>query len=872
MAKDLPLPIGRYLAEKLIGEGAMGAVYQGQDLALDRPVAIKLLASQNAENQLRFVQEARLVAALNHRNIGAVYDVGATEEGEPYVVQELLVGQDLERIIARYSNGLDFAVAVGVLKQLADALQFAHLAGIVHRDVKPSNVLVLHDGTVKLIDFGIARALGARSDLTLTGSALGTPAYMSPEAIRGDPASTKTDIFSFGVLAFECVTGRKPYTGRTLFELAAAIVNGVAPAWNESRVNISAPVTSMIDACLSVDPNDRPQSMKDISTLLGKYTVAIPSDVFNPTATSFALPSPVADSSSAPAEAAHSGDASFGGTARASPDNAVPAAPPAASGSPPPPPPPRPPPKTPWRDQTASSGTPPIDPRRDLSGKTVGGYVLHERIARGHSGIIYKAWDPVRGELIGVKVVRTVDADARERLVRGSRIWLNLKHPNIVPVLDVQLDREDGVSLILYEAIDGINLEEFISHRQLNLSQIVCIMLQVCNALAVIHAEGIVHREIKPRNILVCGSDLRVVLLDSGIARHANPEVDTFTRTGIFVGDLTYAAPEQVLGRVDQRTDVYAVAAVLYELVTRTKMPFPVPVDWCPDAQALAAFPQRLTKVLTRGLARDPKARIASVEELHDQLRAFAPGRIGPARQDCSVVALHGIRTQAAWQRAFSEVAARSGLRPLVDRWNFGYFSVFRFLSPWSRIAKVRWFRETYQREFRDALVEGRAKLPSIVAHSFGTYILGNALLRYPYLRFDKVLLCGSILPMSFPWDRILERGQVQAVRNEFGTEDVWTQVVAWFVPGTGRSGIKGFTAQHPRLEQERFDFQHSEYFERGHMEDRWLPHLTSQIAEHSVQEFAIPRPAGEHLPWGLVALFLVSLVGLGILLAVLMK
>ena len=195
----------------------------------------------------------------------------------------------------------------------------------------------------------------------------------------------------------------------------------------------------------------------------------------------------------------------------------------------------------------------------------------------------------------------------------------------------------------------------------------------------------------------------------------------------------------------------------------------------------MAALPQRLQQALQRGLAADPAARFASINELHDQLRPLlADSGLGAHRQphvratnalfaspgmptnQRSVVALHGISTHAAWQRMFSEVAHRHGVSAHVDRWNFGHFSVLRFLMPGARMAKVRWFRETYQQEFRESTQIGA--LPSIVAHSFGTYILGNALLRHPNLRFDKVLLCGSILPQNFPWPQILNTANTSSV------------------------------------------------------------------------------------------------------------
>ena len=207
-----------------------------------------------------------------------------------------------------------------------------------------------------------------------------------------------------------------------------------------------------------------------------------------------------------------------------------------------------------------------------------------------------------------------------------------------------------------------------------------------------------------------------------------------------------------------------------------------------------------------------------------------APSRARDERRKV-VFMLHGIRTYAAWQRAFVELASTYGWNCRTSRWNFGYFSTLKFVTPWQRRAKVEWFRETYRDELADQEVElSDEDRPCIVAHSFGTYILGNALLSYDYLRFDKVILCGSILPPEFPWSTILDRGQVRAVRNEFGTRDVWTSLAKVVVPGTGPSGSAGFADSHDLLRQELFTFSHSEYFEKAHMREKWMRFLESEV------------------------------------------
>jgi regulation of enolase protein 1 (concanavalin A-like superfamily) len=161
-------------------------------------------------------------------------------------------------------------------------------------------------------------------------------------------------------------------------------------------------------------------------------------------------------------------------------------------------------------------------------------------------------------------------------------------------------------------------------------------------------------------------------------------------------------------------------------------------------------------------------------------------------------------------------------------------------------------------------------QLPSIVAHSFGTYILGYALLKYPFIRFSKVLLCGSLLPRDFPWRGLIDRGQVQAVRNEYGVQDIWARVVRWFVAGSGPSGVLGFIdgetddskRENERFEQAEFLYPHSEYFSEGHMEAFWLPFLERSLPEIPTSARPVARPK-RSVPWMFWTLLLLLVVGL---------
>jgi len=224
---------------------------------------------------------------------------------------------------------------------------------------------------------------------------------------------------------------------------------------------------------------------------------------------------------------------------------------------------------------------------------------------------------------------------------------------------------------------------------------------------------------------------------------------------------------------------------------------------------------------------------------------------------------LHGIRTLAVWQKGLSDLASSQGWVCRLDRWSYGRFSLLAFLTPWTREAKITWLRWQYDAEIHDRRLDiEQGQSPSVVAHSFGTYILGYALLRFDFIRFNKVILCGSILPREFPWDKLIERGQVQAVRNEYGVHDPWVKRVSCFVRGTGPSGASGFSCNHDRLEQEEFEYDHGDYFGIDHMEDRWIPFLNKPMAEipRALDGPRIPRPHTS-APWCLYGLVLAVLL-----------
>ena len=208
---------GRYVLEQQIGKGGYGEVWHATDTVLSRPVAVKLLHSRYAQRNdalARFRTEARHAGALSHENIAQVYDYVEPPDGQPpYLVMELVDGPSLEAVLA--DGPLDNSRTMDIVAQAAAGLQAAHAAGMVHRDVKPANLLLAPGGTVKITDFGIAHTVGS-VQVTATGELIGTPGYLAPERVTGEPATPASDLYSLGMVAYECLAGAPPFTGTAL--------------------------------------------------------------------------------------------------------------------------------------------------------------------------------------------------------------------------------------------------------------------------------------------------------------------------------------------------------------------------------------------------------------------------------------------------------------------------------------------------------------------------------------------------------------------------------------------------------------------------------------------------------------------------------
>jgi len=271
--------IGPYEIVALLGAGGMGEVYRARDPRLGRDVAIKVLPAslaEDADRRERFEREARAASALNHPHICALYDIGRHQDTD-YLVMELLDGESLEQRLTKGPLPLDQALRIAI--DLADALSKAHRQGIVHRDLKPGNVMLTRQGA-KLLDFGLARvdappAPGSGSflptqqrALTQAGTVLGTFQYMAPEQLEGGDADARTDIFAFGALVYEMITGRKAFEGKSQASLISAIMAGTPPPISSLNATTPPALDRVIRTCLAKDPDERWQTAQDLASEL----------------------------------------------------------------------------------------------------------------------------------------------------------------------------------------------------------------------------------------------------------------------------------------------------------------------------------------------------------------------------------------------------------------------------------------------------------------------------------------------------------------------------------------------------------------------------------------------------------------------------
>jgi serine/threonine protein kinase len=279
--------ISNYRILKKLGEGGMGVVYLAEDMRLGRRVAIKLLTTAHNQNfRARFLREARAISSLSHPNVATLYDYGESEDGQPFIVMELVEGETLTELLL--ASALTIVRAVEIIERVADALGAAHEQGIIHRDIKPSNVVVNERGVVKVLDFGLAKRLnegqsgetedgGEASSFTETRSdvVVGTPLYLSPEQATSAPVDARSDLFALGALLYECIAGRPAFDGANVFEIGVQVINRDPPPPSSINPRVPAELDRITMKALRKKPGERYQSAEEMRTELQAWRTSL---------------------------------------------------------------------------------------------------------------------------------------------------------------------------------------------------------------------------------------------------------------------------------------------------------------------------------------------------------------------------------------------------------------------------------------------------------------------------------------------------------------------------------------------------------------------------------------------------------------------
>ena len=611
------LVAGRYRVSALLGLGGMSAVYRAADLE-GKPFALKILYPElmDGEAAQRFERESKLVLGLSHPHVVATLAAGRDEALGHYLVMPLLAGRDLDGVLEEY-GALAPDSAVRVALQAARGLSAAHRIGVVHRDVKPGNLILDHDGSeviVRVCDFGIAKRLGGYSgeeSLTATGSQLGTPDYAAPEQLRNaKEADERADIWGLGATLYQMLCGVAPFSHiGSVADLIVAICTDDVPHIQDRAPWVEAGLARAVHRALNRDPNLRPATIEDFADRLRRFSGG--DELLDD-----ARITPVSSELRQRVE----------GRADLALSIAVP-----------PPP-----------------GSTDADPLGLVGKRLSGTYQVRRLLGKGGMGSVYEV-EADTGQLLAAKVVSAGMANASptalERFAREARTASDISSPNVARTIDTGSDEQLGLPYIIMELLHGTDLSTVMKKEgALDPQVAVRLVLQGASGVAAAHARGVVHRDIKPANLFLqiddVSQNVTVKVCDFGVAKRtrvseANSMVShlSLTRTGGMLGSPMYMSPEQAKNAkaVDERTDVWSLSVVLWEALSGQRLwggqtslgelIVAICTEPIPQLDAVAPWvPRDLARVVHRGLERDPTLRLGSVRAFIESLSVFSGG------------------------------------------------------------------------------------------------------------------------------------------------------------------------------------------------------------------------------------------------------
>jgi serine/threonine-protein kinase len=595
--------LGKWTLEAVLGSGGMATVYRARH-TVGHVAAVKILHSELSDDPevgRRFAFEARAANRLAHPGAVAILDSEVSEDGLPFIVMELLEGMTLAQRVSAEPR-IDSDDLLRIVDDVLDVLVAAHAEGIIHRDVKPANVLLTSDGRVKLLDFGIAKAVSVeRSVQTMPGSVLGTLGYMAPEHVRGQ-ADHKSDLFSVGATMFRVLAGRTVHPGKNLVEALKRVATEPAPPLAAVVKGVRDDVAAVVDLALAFDSARR---YPDAETMQRDVRALRRGE-----------PPPFAR--------ARLEEVEEEATRRVSITDE----------------------KTSERSMA----------ERLVGTRLQGGYALVRLLGRGGMGAVYesRAGD---GTPCAVKVI-LLHGDAEgsqveERFRREASLAARIDHPNVVRTLAADVDHRAGHPYFVMELLAGRDLASWVRELgPIESTAVARLFLQAARGVAAAHALGIIHRDLKPANLFlaVSGDELVAKICDFGLAKSVLSEGADSTHSltksgGALLGTPQYTAPEQAMQAktADHRADVWGLAISMYEALSGRK-----PWEKCETlAQLLLAIctesvprleerapwvDPALAAVVHRGLERDRERRFASVDEFASALEPFAGGEVRLSR------------------------------------------------------------------------------------------------------------------------------------------------------------------------------------------------------------------------------------------------
>lgn len=573
--------IGRQLAnfrvESVLGRGGMGQVYYGWDVKLLRPVAIKVIDNRFRTDQdyvQRFITEARVVATWRHENIIQVYYAGE-EEDLYYFVMEYIAGKSLGDVLAECTRTgilLPRNEVLRIGRSIARALDYAHRQGVIHRDVKPQNVLIAKDGRVVLTDFGLALHIDKGS----RGEVFGTAHYIAPEqARRSADAVPQSDLYALGVILFEMLTGTVPFDDPSPTSVALQHLTQEPPLPSTINPAINIETEKVLIKALSKSPDQRYSTGKALIDALEKVITDSPLQVDLPP---IELPPPPAESS------------------------------------------------------TASS--PPFNPILDdpMIGRSIDEFRIEALIGQGGMGRVYRAYDTRLDRPIAIKIIDPAyrsKPDYYIRFEREAHAIENLSHLNIIQLIHYR--ETEGILYMAMQYVEGIDLYTLLEEHHKKKTFIAAqdvyhIISQVCAALSHMHANGVIHRDLKPANIMI-NRQGNVVITDFGLALVA----DVGTQGKVF-GSPRYMAPEQIVSSAKAvvESDIYSVGVILYEMFTgvtpfASNEPLEVAMQHMSEtprkpSELRPEIPPELDAIILKALAKEPKDRYHDATSLVREL------------------------------------------------------------------------------------------------------------------------------------------------------------------------------------------------------------------------------------------------------------